>query len=146
MTTESLTQTRLPALTRPLAASGRVVLGLIFAVGGLDGLLHFLPTPATPPPAGALAFGIAMMKTGYLWNLLKGTELLAGALLLANRFVPLALVVLAPIVVNIVAFHAFLAPSGIAVALVVLALEIALAWVYRDAYRSVLEPTTRVAP
>jgi hypothetical protein len=114
----------------------RVVLGLVFFVFGLNGFLHFIPQP--PPPEGAAAFFGAMMATGYFIPLLKSVEVIAGALLLANRFVPLALTVLAPIVVNIVFFHAFLAPSGIAVALVVLALEVYLAWAYRAAYRTVL--------
>jgi hypothetical protein len=63
---------------------------------------------------------------------------LCGILLLSNRFVPLALAVLAPIVINIVAFHAFLAPSGLGLAGLVLVLEVFLAWAYRGAYRGVL--------
>jgi hypothetical protein len=59
-------------------------------------------------------------------------------LLLVNRFVPLALALLAPVVVNIILFHLFLAPSGLPVATVVLVLELFLAWVYRGAFRSML--------
>ncbi|HEY8075999.1 MAG TPA: hypothetical protein VIF62_17855, partial [Labilithrix sp.] len=75
-----------------------------------------------------------LAATGYFFPLLKGTEVLTSIALLTRRFVPLALTVLAPIVVNIVAFHLFLAPSGLPVALVVLALEVYLAWSYRDAF------------
>ncbi|MGC4094872.1 MAG: hypothetical protein QM756_44535 [Polyangiaceae bacterium] len=78
------------------------------------------------------------MKTGYMFPFIKGTEVLAGLLLLANRFVPLALAVLAPIVLNIVAFHAFLAPSGLLMAVVVLLLELRLAYSYREAFRPML--------
>jgi hypothetical protein len=120
-----------------LPAVGRVVLGLVFFVFGLNGFLNFLPQPSTIPE-GAMAFGGALMHTGYMFPLIKGTEVLAGILLLTNAFVPLALAVLAPIVINIVAFHAFLAREGLVVALVVLALEIALAWAYRNSYRSML--------
>jgi hypothetical protein len=74
----------------------------------------------------------------------KGTELVAGALLLSNRFVPLALAILAPVLVNIVAYHAFLAPSGIGIGLVLVALTLYLAWSYRAAYRPML--AARVAP
>ena len=74
------------------------------------------------------------MNTGYMFSLIKGTEVLAGALLLCNRFVPLALVLLAPVLVNIIAFHAFLAPAGIAPGAIALVLELALAWWYRRAY------------
>ena len=117
--------------------AARVVLGLVFFVFGLNGFFHFLPQPPmSGPPA---AFIGALVGTGYMFPLIKGTEVVGGALLLAGRFVPLALALLAPVIVNIVAFHAFLAPSGIALPLVVLALELALAWSHRAAYRSMLQ-------
>ncbi len=123
-----------------LPTAARVLLGLVFFVFGLDGFLHFMPQPSTPPPEGAMALAFAMIKSGYLFPLVKGTEVVVGALLLANRFVPLALAVIAPVVVNIVAFHAFLAPSGLPIALAVLALELFLAWSYRGVYRPMLVP------
>jgi len=83
--------------------------------------------------------------TGYLFQLLKSTEVIAGAALLANRFVPSALAVLAPIVINIVAFHAFLAPGEIGVAAVVLVLEIYLTWPYRTAFKPMLNPSATAA-
>jgi hypothetical protein len=113
-------------------------MGLIFFVTGLNGFFNFLPMPKTPLPAGALAFAGAMMKTGYLYHLVMGTQLIVGVLLLSNRFVPLALALIAPVIVNIFAFHAFLAPSGLGLAIVVAALEVFLAWSYRNAYRSML--------
>jgi uncharacterized membrane protein YphA (DoxX/SURF4 family) len=127
--------------------AARLLLGLIFFVFGLNGFLGFLPHPPAPPEAAA--FGGALAATGYMLPLIKGTEVVTGLLLLSNRFVPLALVVLAPVVVNIVAFHAVLAPGSIAITLVVLALELALAYAYRASFRSVLaldaKPTTRAA-
>ena len=89
-------------------------------------------------PHGSVAFASALMGTGYMFQLIKGTEVLVGALLLANRFVPLALALLAPVVVNIVLFHAFLAPSGIGMALVLVVLQLFLAWTHRKAYRPML--------
>jgi uncharacterized membrane protein YphA (DoxX/SURF4 family) len=117
----------------------RLLYGLGFVVFGLNGFLNFIPPP--PPgtmPAAAEAFGGALFATGYMMPLVKGTEVLGGLLLVSNRFVPLALVILAPVVVNIVAFHAFLAPSGVGVALLFLAFELYLAWVHRAAYRPLL--------
>ena len=114
----------------------RVLLGLVFFVFGLNFFLHFIPQP--PPPPAAAAFAGALFASGYFFVMLKVIEVASGALLLANRFVPLVLTILAPIVVNIVAFHLFLEPSGLPVAVVVLALEIANAWFYRDAFRSVV--------
>jgi uncharacterized membrane protein YphA (DoxX/SURF4 family) len=114
----------------------RVLLGLIFFVFGLNFFFHFFAMPPMPGPGGA--FAGAMFATGYLFVLLKVFEVACGVLLLAGRFVPLALALLAPIVLNIVCFHAFLAPSGIALPVVVLVLELFLAWSYREAYRPML--------
>jgi len=92
----------------PTAA--RILLGLIFFVFGLNGFLGFLPQPEVSGEGGA--FLGALAATGYMFPLIKGVETLAGALLLGNRLVPLALLLLAPIIVNIVAFHVLLSPGG----------------------------------
>ena len=110
----------------------RIVLGTIFFVFGLNGFLHFLPQPAMPD--AAVAFFGALAATGYMIPLLFGTQVVGGALLLAG-LVPLALVVLAPVIVDIVLFHVFLAPDGLPLAIVVSLLASFLAWVHRDAYR-----------
>lgn len=134
-------RTKSPA--RFLPAIARVLMGLIFFVFGLNGFLHFIPQPPDMP-AGAVALFGAMMKTGYLLNLIFGTQVLVGVLLLVNRFVPLALALIAPVIVNIVAFHLYLAPSGLPMAAVVVALELFLAWSYRPAFRPML--ACRVTP
>ena len=130
------------AITRYTAPGARILLGLVFFVCGLDGFLHFFPQPTEPPSEGALAFAMGLVKSGYMFPLIKGTEVAVGALLLANRFVALALVLIAPVIVNIFAFHAFLAPSGVVLAAVLVALEIHLAWVHRSAYRALLAART----
>jgi uncharacterized membrane protein YphA (DoxX/SURF4 family) len=125
-----------------LVLGARIILGLIFFVFGLNFFFHFLPQPPPPPAAGA--FAAAMFATGYLFVLVKVVEVTSGVLLLAGRFVPLALTLLAPIIVNIVFFHAFLAPAGLPIPILVLALELFLAWSYRDVYRPML--AARAAP
>lgn len=115
-----------------LQAPARLLLGLIFFVFGLNGFFHFIPQPPAPPAAAA--FGGALAATGYMFPLIKGVEVATGVLLLAGRFVPLALTLLAPVVVNIVAFHLFLAPSGLALPVVIVALGVYLAWTYREVY------------
>lgn len=122
------------AVARHAPGVARFLLGSVFFVFGLNGFLNFIPAPAEGIPAGAMAFGGALMKTGYMFPLIKGTEVVAGALLLANRYVALALAILAPVIINIVAFHAFLAPDGMGMAVGVLALELFLAWSLRSAY------------
>jgi uncharacterized membrane protein YphA (DoxX/SURF4 family) len=126
----------------------RVLLGLSFFVFGLNGFLHFLPQPPEPEKAGA--FLGALFATGYMLPLIKGTETLAGLVILSGRAVPLALTILAPVVVNILAFHLFLAPGGLPLPIVLAALGIYVAWTYRAAFRGVLhiksEPTDERAP
>lgn len=122
--------------SRYFPAAARLFLGAVFTVFGLNGFFQFLPMPPPPPAAGS--FIGAMFATGYLFPLVKGTEVVAGLLLLGNRFVPLALTLLAPVIVNIVFFHAFLAPTGMALPLVVLLAEIYAAWSYRDAFAPML--------
>ena len=95
-------------------------------------------SPKTPMPDGVMALMGGFMKSGYMMPLIFGTQTLVGALLLLNRFVPLALALVAPVIVNIIAFHVFLMPSTIAPGIVVLVLEVYLAWSYRKAYLPML--------
>ncbi len=125
-----------------LATGARILQGAAFLTFGLNGFLHFLPMPAPPPAAGAF-FG-AMIATGYLFPLVKATEVVTAVMLLSNRYVPLALALIAPVIVNIVLFHAALAPAGIALPLVLLATELVLAYSYRGAFAPMLR--ARVAP
>src|SRR5580658_7116571 len=95
-----------------LTLIARLLLGLVFFVFGLNGFLHFIPQPKDMPPGTSDFFG-ALVRTGYMIPLIFATQTLGGALLLLNCFVPLALALLAPVVLNIILFHIFLAPSGI---------------------------------
>jgi uncharacterized membrane protein YphA (DoxX/SURF4 family) len=140
--TASTSTARPGTAARYATHTARILLGLVFFVFGLDGFLHFMPQPTEPPSEAAMSLAMAMIKSGYLFQLIKGTEVAVGALLLANRFVPLALVVIAPVIVNVVAFHAFLEPSGLVIALVLVVLEVALAWAHRSAYRPLLAART----
>ncbi|HEY6725544.1 MAG TPA: DoxX family protein [Polyangiaceae bacterium] len=129
--------------SRPTIAA-RLALGLVFAVFGLNGFLHFLPMP--PPQGAAADFMGALAATGYMFPVIKGVEVVAAVLLLSGRLPALALLLLAPIVVNIIAFHAFLAPAGLALGLVVLALGVFLARQYWPAFRGVFQSPERHTP
>lgn len=131
-------------MKRYLPTIARILLGLIFLIIGLNGFLNFIPQPKTPMPAEAIAFAMALIKTGYMNQLVSGTQVIVAVLLLLNRFVPLALAVIAPVVVNIIAYHVFLDLSMIAPGAVVALLEIYLAWAYRQSYLPML--ATRVTP
>jgi uncharacterized membrane protein YphA (DoxX/SURF4 family) len=120
-------------------------LGLPFVVFGLNGFFNFIPPPPTPLPEKAIQFAGALMNSGYMMQLIGATQLVVGILLLINRWVPLALVLLAPFLVNAVAFHIFLERSGLPMSLVFAALELYLAWVYRKAYRPLFEARYTIA-
>ena len=109
----------------PLIA--RILLGLIFTVfGGM----FFFTKPQFPEgtPQDMITFFQGLMASHYFLYLLKSTEVICGLLLLSGAFVPLALVVLAPIIVNIVCVHTFIAPSGFPLAAFIAILEIYLAF------------------
>ena len=94
----------------------RFLLGLIFLVFGLNGFLHFIPMP--PPSGVAGQFLGAMFVTKYLL-VVSGLQVISGALLLIDRYVPLALTILGPIIVNVLLFHVLMNPAGIGIALLV---------------------------
>ena len=94
----------------------RYLAGVIFLVMGLNGFLHFIPFP--PPPGIAGQFLGALYVSHYLW-VIFAVQVIAGVLLLVNRYVPLAVAVLAPVIFNILTFHATMAPSGLPLALFV---------------------------
>jgi len=119
----------------------RVVLGLIFAAAGVGGFVtHFAIPPNLPEHLELFVKGL--LASGYFLPFLKGTELVCGLLLLSGAFVPLALVVLAPIIINIVLTHLFLAPSGLPIAFVLLALEIYLAF-FASPYKEIVRQIFR---
>lgn len=113
----------------------RVLFGGLFVFSGLNKLVGFMPMP--PMPAPAAAFLGALVATGYMLPLIGLVEVVFGALVIAGRFVPLALTVLAPLVVNIAFFHVLLAP-GLPVVIFLVAAEAFLAWQYRAAFEGLL--------
>jgi hypothetical protein len=92
----------------------RYLAGVIFLVFGLNGFLNFIPLP--PPGGIAGQFMGALYVSHYLW-VIFAFQVIAGVLLLVNRYVPLAVAILAPVLVNILTFHVLMAPSGLPLAL-----------------------------
>src|SRR5438045_9686920 len=95
----------------------RLLLGLTFVVFGLNGFLNFLSMGPMPTGLAGQFIG-ALFLSHYYW-VVAALQIAGGVLLLANRFVPLALVLLGPVIVNIICYHLFLTPSGAAFAAVV---------------------------
>src|SRR5262245_26024417 len=94
----------------------RLLLGLIFVVFGLNGFLHFIPMG--PMRSGLAGQFIGALAGSHYFSFVAAVQVLGGALLLVNRFVPLALVLLGPVIVNILSYYIFLYPSGVGPAIV----------------------------
>lgn len=116
----------------------RILLGLPFLVFGLNYFLEFMEPP--PKDDAATAFLTGLGVGGFLWPIIKVVEITGGVMLITGRFVPLALTILAPVIVVIVAFHLVLAPDpqGLGMALAILALELFLAFAYRGNFKPML--------
>ena len=106
---------------KKVTLGARIFLGLIFTVFGLNGFLQFIPMPPPPPSLGN--YLAALAATGFFFPVLKLTEIVVGIALLAGVFVPLSLVVLAPITLQIFLTHAFLDPSGVGFSILILILH-----------------------
>jgi hypothetical protein len=137
-----VTAETLPAAKRSVGPMiARLLFGLFLLVFGSFGLLmalHVVPMPKTPMPPEAMDFSMALGKTGYMMPMISLVECIVGLMLLTNRYVPLALTLIAPLLVNIILFHAFLQPAGIVPGAIITVLEIYLALSYRSSFRSVL--------
>ena len=112
----------------------RLLMGLIFLVFGANHIVPFLPMPPMAGDAGTFATILAVHKYFAVIGLL---EVIAGLLLLVGRFVPLALTVLGPIIVNILLFSALIAHGGLAIPVLVALLEVFLIFVYRLSFMGI---------
>jgi putative oxidoreductase len=99
----------------------RYLLGLIFLTFGLNGFLHFIPMP---PPTGVAGQFFGALFVSRFYVVLFAVQILSAVLLLANRYVPLAVTILAAVIFNILCFHILMAPAGLP-----LALFVAVLWV-----------------
>lgn len=122
----------------------RLALGAIFVIFSLNYIFNFIPMPDLPEAAGA--FMMALGASGYIFPVIKVIEFVSGVMLLTGRGVPLALTLLAPIVINIFLLHLQLAPEGLPMGSLLLILNLFLAWAYRGSFGGVLNfrarPTT----
>jgi putative oxidoreductase len=115
----------------------RYLLGVGFVIFGLNGFLHFIPQPPMAP-GPMVDWMTVMTKTNYMMPVFA-FELLGGLLLLVNRYVPLALVILGPILVNILVFHVLLQPAGLPPAIVFVILWFLVFYSVRSAFAGIFE-------
>jgi putative oxidoreductase len=119
----------------------RFLLGLILLVFGLNGFLHFIPMPMPDGVAGQ--FLGAMFVSKYLL-VVSGLQVISGASLLINRYVPLALTILGPVIVNILLFHILMNPAGLGFALVVTVLWGVVFASVRSAFTGIFRARTEI--
>ena len=121
----------------------RILLGLMFFVFGLNNILHFIPMPAMPPSDG-VTFSTLLMTHGYM-SFVGVLMTIAGLLLLVGRYIPIALVILGPIIVNILLYHVLFHQPGIAAGLVATLLELFLIGAYRLSFRGLFDAAPEVS-
>jgi putative oxidoreductase len=129
-------------LMKIVSTMAQYLAGLAFLVMGLNGFLHFIPFP---PPEGVAAQFMGALFVSYYLTVIFAVQVIAGAVLLGNRFVPLALAVLAPVIFNILCFHAFMAPSGLPIAFFVTILWVLTFVSVRPAYAPLFQAQTKGA-
>ena len=122
----------------------RVLLGLPFLIFGLNEFWNFMDPP-TDLPEPAAAFMKALEDAGYLIPILKSFEVVIGFLLVTGQFVPLALVMVTPIMINILGFHSFMdgRSMGMVVAVIMTVLYLYLVLMHLPRFTQLLE---RVPP
>jgi DoxX. len=116
----------------------RTLMGLLFLFASIT---YFFNLITPPPMTGPIkTFNEGLAASGYFFTLLKITELVCGLLLVTGYFVPLAMVILSPIIVNILMVHTFLDRTGLPVAVFLVLANIFLAWYYRERFAGILRP------
>ncbi|WP_010275167.1 hypothetical protein [Paenibacillus senegalensis] len=136
----------LVVLSRVVVRLAEIVLGIVFLGAGLNGFLVVVQLdPIMPTSAEATEF----LGDGYLLAIVKSVETVCGLLLLLRRFVPLSLLALVPLAANILAFHLFVDPGLLPLAVLVTVLTVFLLWVYRASFAGLLhkkaDPSKRQA-
>ncbi|MGB7024949.1 MAG: hypothetical protein WBD73_14215 [Candidatus Acidiferrales bacterium] len=114
----------------------RYLLGLIFLVFGLNGFFNFLHMPG---PTGVAAQFFGAIFASHFYVVLFVLQIVPALLLLANRYVPLALTILGPIIFTIVCFHALMAPAGLPLAILVTALWLLVAYSVRSVFAGIFQ-------
>ncbi len=118
----------------------RLLLGLMFVVFGLNGFLNFLNMG--PMPSGLAGQFIGALALSHYFWVVAALQVAGGALLLVNRFVPLGLVLLGPVIVNILLYHLFLNLTGIGLAVVVTILWFIVFYAHRQYFSGIFAQRT----
>jgi len=126
---------------RTVSVIARYLTGVVFLVMGLNGFLNFIPFP---PPGGIAGQFMGALYVSHYLRVIFAFQVIGGLLLLVNRYVPLALAVLAPVIVNILTFHVLMAPSGLPMARFVAVLWVAIFIEVRPAFSGLFQSRWQV--
>jgi len=120
----------------------RYVLALILLLFGINKLTNgaILPMPSFPEGSAAGAYMGGLFGSPYFGPLLALTEVIVGLLLAINKFVPLALLIFAPVSINILLFHLTMAPAGGAAGYIVFVSNFYLLFAHKEKYGEILKP------
>jgi hypothetical protein len=113
------------------------LLAAILLLFGLNGFFNFLPMPESPQPASEF-FG-SLIQSGFMMPLIFGVEIIVGFFLLINRYVPLGLLLFAPIALGILLYHLFLDPAGGIAGYFTFLIEVILLFSYKEVYKPILQ-------
>jgi uncharacterized membrane protein YphA (DoxX/SURF4 family) len=119
----------------------RILMGLLFIFGAVA---FFLSPPPQLPEGNMKTFFEGLAASGYFFTLLKVTEFVCGIALVVGRYVPLALIILSPIIVNILFVHIFVERSGLPVAILLTAANIFLGYYYGRSFEPLLRPKAEI--
>lgn len=114
----------------------RILLGAVFTLFSLMYFFQLMPAKEMQGPAATFMTGL--FSSGYMMNLVKAIELICGIALIVGQFVPLTTVVIFPITLNIFLYHAFLEPSTVVISIVLLALNLFIAYTNKERYQLML--------
>jgi uncharacterized membrane protein YphA (DoxX/SURF4 family) len=121
-----------------LLLTARILMGLAFLVFGLNGFFHFIPMQA-PPPTSAAGQYLAVMTATHYFIPIYSLQGICGILFIFNRFVPLALALICPVIVNILLFHALMEPSNVLPGLLVTICWIIVYYGHRSAFKGIFQ-------
>ena len=119
-----------------------VIYGLFLLIFGLNGFLNFFPLPEMTEEAGTFAGSLA--QTGYIFPIVGAFQVIVGILLIINKYRPLALIVIFPIMLNAFLLHLFLDPAGIAGSLVAIILNVFLFIAHRESYKNIFQMNSKL--
>jgi putative oxidoreductase len=123
-----------------VASIARLLLGLIFVVFGLNGFLNFISMG--PMPTGLAGQFLGALAQSHYFQFVAAIQIIGGVLLLVNRFVPLAIVILGPVIVNILSYHVFLNPTGLPLAIFVAILWLIVFYYHRQYFSGIFAQRT----